>query len=325
MAEYSKEEMQIGIGKEAVARGTEAAALAITIPADRGSDMDYHPVFVEDEKTRGIKDRFKPTVVMKEGVGAISGMPVEPLNIGYFLRSLMGSVSSSLVGTTAYEHTITRLAGVQMPSYTFVIDRGISKKAYTLGVVKSMTLNSAFNDKLMADFEILFQSEAVSVLAMPSLTEPAPFIYPNLQIYLADVGASKPGSADSEIREFSLTIDNQSIIKRTYNNSLNIKDIVTPEKILISGTFVRYFDTEDERNDFVAGTARAMWVDITGSLIETTYYNALNIELPQIFYKAFPFGDVEGMFAAAVAFDAYYYVTGAKSISMLLRNTDTAY
>lgn len=324
MAEFSNEEKVIAIGKETV-RGDAPVALDVVVPCDRSSEFDYTPVYVEDDKTRGIKDRVAPAMVAKECSGSISGMPVEPLTVGYFLRSLMGTATPVLVGTTAYEHTFTRVAGLIVPTYTFVIDRQLSKKAYTRGVVKSMSLSVPFNDKALVDWDILCEKEAVSALAIPAITEPAPFTYDQVAIYLAAEGAAKPGSADLTIREFTLEIDNQSIMKRTYNASYDVKDIVTPEKYLISGSFNAYFETETERAAFLAGTSRALWIDMTGALIETTYYNALEITIPKIYYKAYPWGESEGMLAAAVAFDAYYRVASTSSISILLRNTDTAY
>ncbi len=325
MAEHSTREALIGLGKES-SRGTEASSLAVSLPADPDSEFDYVPVYVEDEKLRGVKDQFAPTMVAKEGTGSLSAIPVEPLTIGYLLESLMGSSSSALVSTSlAYQHTFTRLAGVQLPSYTFVKDRSVGKKGYLLGVVSQMALNVGFREKVMADFDVLFKEEAVSALSIPAVTEPAPFNYPNVDIFMDDEGASKPGSQNAEIRELTLTINNQSMGKDALNGSMLINDVVTPDLLLINGTFTVYMTSEDERDDLLNGQTKALWIDMTGALIEETYYNKLEVIIPKIVYTAVPYGDVDGMLAAAVAFNAYYRVADAKSISLLLTNTDTSY
>lgn len=324
MAEHSVEEAVIALGKETT-RGTAATALDVSIPADRGSEFDYHPMFVEDEKLRGVKDRFEPSHVANEGVGTLTGVPVEPHTIGYIIHGLLGDVVTTNPDTGVYEHTFTRKSGVELPSYTFYKQRSTEKKQYPLGIFKTMNFNIPYSEKCIVDSDILFKTEETSTLTTPAILEPNPFTYLNAGVYEAAEGAVKPAEPNGEIRELTLSIDNQSIAKRSLIKSADVRDIVTPEKLLVSGTFTIYFTDETLHDEFIAGNKRALWIDLEGDEFETGYNYQLTITLPKIVYKAFPYGDVDGMLAAAVAFDAYYKVSDGMSVEAFLRNAVASY
>lgn len=406
MTRYARQEVLVGLGKES-SRGVAPGSLDIVIPVDPGSEFEYGPVLIDDEKIRGIKERFKPAIGIKEGTGTISAMEVEANNIGYFLLSLLGQVATTTPpnGTLARRHIFTRLSGTQNPSYTFVFDRVVGKKQYLLSVVKAMTLTGAMDGVIMSDFDIVFKTEATSALAMPAVVSPDRFKFYQVDIGIGstnvaseswgtgngvlvtfakqlantkiaagslsitdtveifsdngdgtltgDLGGSgvinyatgygsitfntaptdtqaitagydyRPTSED--VREWSLVIDNGTVGQRALVQSQDVQDVLTFAKLLLSGTFTHLFGTETERDKFIAGTATGLQIVITGTNIETDQDYLLAFEMPLVYYSAYPYGEADGILAAAVAFNAYYKVDAAHSIVGILINQDTAY
>jgi len=406
MTRYARQEVLVGLGKETT-RGTAPASLDIVIPVDPGSEFEYTTALIDDEKIRGIKERFKPAIGIKEGAGTISAMEVEAGNIGYFLNSLLGSVTTTTPpnATNARRHIFTRASGTQNPSYTFVFDRVIGKKQYTLSVVKSMTLTVPMDGVVMADFDIPFKSEATSALSMPAVVSPDRFKFYQIDVGIGSTNVAseswgtgngvlvtfakqlantkiaagslsitdtvetfsdngdctltgslggsgvinyatgygsitfntapadtqaitasydyRPSSID--IRELSLVIDNGTVGQRALTQDQDVQDVLTFAKLLLNGTFTYLFGTETERDKFIAGNSTGIQFVITGTNIETDQDYLLAFEMPLVYYSAYPYGESDGILAAAVAFNAYYKVASAHSIVGILINTDTAY
>jgi len=325
MAEHTSQEKVLALGKETT-RGTETSALIVAVPCSPDTDFEYNPTWEEDEKIRGVKERFDPTKTGMEGAGSISGVPVEPETFGYFLHSLLGKdPNTTNPGTLAYEHTFVPDTGLEKQSYTFVYDRSVNKKGYLLTVLAGMSLSIPTAGKVVADFEAIFKEEAASALAIPAITVPNPFSNVHAGIYIADYGASKPGSPNGEIKEMTFDYSDGTLGKDTLNQSELVQDVVSPNPPEISGSFVIHFTDTAQRDDFVAGTKKAIWIELIGDEIETSYNYELEIILYRCIYKAYPYSDVDNILAAEVVFDAYYSVSDAKSLDIRLQNKVVSY
>lgn len=325
MAEYTNYEKAVALGYEG-SRGTEATELQALIPCDLDSNIDFGPEFEEDEKIRGVKSRFAPEKTGDMGEGSITGVPVEPETIGYFLHSLFGSVSSvETVPGTVYTHTFSAVTGLQKPSYSIVFDRDVNKKAYLLSVIGAMSLSIPTAGKLVADFDIICKNEADSTLSLPSIIEPNPFDNIDTGIYIADKGSSKPGSPNGEIVEMSLSFSDDTFGKDTINQSALVQDVVSPTPPEISGSFTIHFTDADQRDNFLGGVEQAIWIECIGGTIDPSNDYKLEIELFNVTYKAYPYDDVDGVLASAVEFDAYYSVSDGGVIEADLVNTIAEY
>ena len=319
---YSIEQKVFGLTKEAV-RGTAEAAVGRFIPVDRATELDYKLNLIEDEQLRGMFDRLSPQSGTKEGAGTLTGIDVQSDNVGEIFHSLLGSVVSSDVGTAgeAYKHVFSRAAGISLPSYTIFANRGISAKAYPLSIVKSIALNGTMDGKAKLDASILFKNEVTTAATFaPVWDEPIPFMFFQTEVKIA-------GGISADVRSYSLNIDNQSLGLRSLNNSQDVRDIIAPGKLLANGTFEIYFETEAERAKFLANTASSFEINLVGSVIETGQNHRLKIALPKIHYTAFPYGELDGLLGAAVAFNAYYTagVSPAAALSVELTNKIASY
>jgi hypothetical protein len=320
MAVFATEQKYFAIGFE-TARGT-AVAPNKYIAVAKDSEFDYKLNLIPDELARGILEVFPSKAGTKEGTAKISNMDITGRNMGELLYSLMGKDTlGNLQETKTYLHTFSKDSTLlQNPSFTFHVSRGIDAKQYNLAVVKSIALKGAVDGKVSLDADILFQKEADETFDLtPKWEDPSPFMFYQTEIKFDD-------SADTTtVKEWNLMVDNGSVIQRVLNQSQNIKDVLTIGKLIISGGMTIYFDTEARRNKFLAATSQALKFTITGGIIEAALKYTLTINIPKAMYTAYPYGDADGLLAAAVTFEGKYDVATGKSIDITLLTDDCDY
>lgn len=232
-----------------------------------------------------------------------------------------GSLTYTSANTVnfAMTHTFTNGSLIQNPSYTLHMERALSKKMYNLSVVKTIGLKGAVDGKLTGDISTIFQTEAAETFTLtPVWVNPTPFMFYQTTFAFDAVNNL------ADIKDWTLNIDNLSMPQRVLSNSQDIKDVLTPGKMTTNGTFNAYFESEAQRTKFLANTAVALTITLQGNAIGAAF-NKMVITLPEIHYKAYPFGNLDGLLGAAVSWDAYYNISGAKSVSVALTNGVTSY
>lgn len=307
----------LGLGKET----TRGVAVNPTrfIAVTRDTEMEYRLTLIEDELIRGIFARFPPMPGIKEGTGTIN-IEVQSDNIGEFLLSLLGRVVTTSPATGVYLHTFDRHPTlITLPSYTIYLDRRLVRKRYPLSVVKSITFTGTVDGKVTASISVLFKREEPAPEVIPTWTPPAPFMFYQTFIKIADTLNL------SDIKEWSLTIDNESIVKRTLSGSQDIDDILSFGKMLINGSMSIYFENEVEREKFLSNTATSLEILLEGATITGDHKNSIRFILPRVHYTAYPFGELDGMLGAAVTFNCYYSLPSAYAIKIELKNTVSSY
>ena len=314
---YAIEQKWIGAGKESV-RGTSVDPTRF-IPVGADSEMEYKLSLIEDEQVRGMLEKFPPQAGIKDGTGRIGGVDVTSTIIGELLNSLMGKVVTTDLSLGAYKHVFTRETEVLLPSYTIALYRGLNAKKYPLGIVKSMAFTGAVDGKLIADCEVLFKTEeAYESPATPTWEDPKPFMFFQTDFKIA-------GSSDTNVKDWTLTIDNGSVAQRTLNQSQDVKEILSFAKMLISGTFNIFLENETERTKFLDNTSTSLEIVLTGGLIGGENYHKLDIIIPQVHYSAYPFGNLDGLLGVAVSFNGYYKLADTKSLQIELTNNIVSY
>jgi hypothetical protein len=94
---------------------------------------------------------------------------------------------------------------------------------------------------------------------------------------------------------------------------------------MIDGGFTIYFQNTTERDKFIANTSVALRMLAVGATIASTYKYTTDINIYAAKYKAFPYGENQGLLAAKATFEGYYSASDSKAIDVALTNTDTAY
>lgn len=315
---YSIEQKIMGLGKETT-RGQPASPTKF-IPITADSIIEYKTNLIEDELVRGIFEKFPPFAGTKEASGTIT-IDVESNNIGEFLYSLLGEVSTQDIGSSggAYQHTFKRVRGIILPSYTIYFDLGLVKKRYPLSVVKSITFTGAGDNRLTAGISVISKTEETTTENMnPNWVYSNPFMFYQTKI--------KIGGVDSSIvKDWGLTIDNGAVGIRTLVGSQDINDVISNAKLSVSGTMTVYFDSETERNKFLANNPSDIEIILEGDEIETGIKHTLKFVLPRVHYTAFPFSNVDGLLGSSVTFNAYFSVGNQYGIQVVLINTISGY
>lgn len=317
MAMYSIEAQRFGLKKEAV-RGTAETTPDKWYPFLKGTEFNYALGLLEQEVLKGDPSMLPPIAGPKNGSGKVK-LLLDSQTCVEFFRSLLGGLSSAQQGgTAAYKHTITNNAGIQKPPYTFFMDYGIDVKKYALGIVKKMVLASGVDNLATMEADILFKNEVTGSIGSPSFPTARIMSFNMIDFKIA-------GSSNTDVKDWNIEIDNGSAPLRTLNLSQDVADIVAPGKLDIKGSFTIYFQNETERAKFLANTAVAIRVLAVGPLIASTYYHTVDVNIYEAHYKAFPFGEDQGLLAAKVEFNGYYSTADSKAIQVDVTNAAVSY
>lgn len=318
---FATERKSFGFKKEA-SRGIAESSPDHFLAVGVESELNYSTVLIPDDRIRGFKDRFASAPGIKEGTGTLATIDVEASTIGHLLHGCLGSVATvqpdATNSPTVYRHTFTRLNGIQMPSYTFFVDRGLSKKRYPLTVIKKLALSGAVDGKALVNAELLFKTEETSSLFSPNYGAPKPLMFFQTDFKI-------DGVSDLNVKSWSLNIDNASQVLRTLNQSRDAKDIVSSGRFVIDGGFEIYFETEAQRQKFLDASLAALKIILTGDIIEDAFKNELELTIPEARYTAYPFGNLDDLLGAAVTFEAQYNTTAGYSLEAKLTNAVASY
>lgn len=317
MALSSIEQKRFGLKKETV-RGTAETTPNKWFPVLKDAEFQFNVAHLQDEAVRGVAEEYPPIAGIKDAMGNVK-LVLDAQTIGEFFNSLLGGVSSAQQGATAaYKHTFTRATSIEKPSYTFFLDRGLSVKKYSLGVVKKVGLTGSVDGLVTADIDILAKEELAGSIGSPTFPSQRYLSFENVSLKLN-------GAANTDIRSWSLNIDNGAVRYRTVSQSPLATNIIAPGKLDIKGSFVIYFQDEVERTKFLGNTAATFQMTATGPVIAGAFNYAVDVLLPRIHYTAYPWGESENILAANVDFDGKYDSATAKAIEVNVTNTDTAY
>lgn len=315
---FATEQKFIGFAKEA-SRGVGEASPSKFLPVSNDSELNYSTVLIPDEKVRGLKERFPMQPGVKEGSGTLN-VDVEASTVGDLLLGGLGSVATTQPGgaTSAYEHRFTRLNSLEMPSFTFFVDRRLSAKRYPLTVFQKLAFSGAVDGKAALSTDLLFKTEEATTALAPNFVAPKPLMFFQTEFKI-------DGAKDIDVKNWALNIDNGSQGLRTLTCDRDVRNIVSPGMFIIDGGFEIYFESETQRDKFLNVDSAAINIVLTGDEIEPGFNNKLEFSLPQVKYDAYPFGDLDDLLGAAVTFQAEYNDALGASMEAILTNEVVSY
>ncbi|HAM34556.1 MAG TPA: hypothetical protein DEB40_03405 [Elusimicrobia bacterium] len=321
MALFATERKTFGFKKEA-SRGIGEAAPAKFLAVGADSEFHYSTALIADEKIRGLKDRFPSVAGILSGTGNLNAIDVEAATIGDLLFGCLGAVATTqpdVVGApTVFQHSFTRLNALLMPSFSYFVDRGLSVKRYPLSVIKKLSFKGTVNGKAQVDADLLFKTEESASAFASSYGVPKPLMF-----FQTDFKVE--GASDINVKSWSLSIDNNSEALRSYNLSRDARDIISKKPFEIDGTFELFFESEAQRAKFLVGTASALNIILTGDILQGTQKAKLELSMQEVKYSAYPFGNIDDLLGAAVAFHAEFDPVAQKSLEVILTNQVTGY
>ncbi len=217
----------------------------------------------------------------------------------------------------AFTHTFTR-SGIQPPSYTFFQDRSLGVLKYNLGCVKTLSLKGSVDGLVEADLDVLYKTEASGSIGSPNFPTQKYLSFQHVDFKIA-------GTSNTNVESWDLKIDNSAKAHRTLNLSQDLDDIIAPEPLMIDGGFEIYFINTTERDKFLANTSVAIRILAAGAIIGGTTKYTVDINLYEAHYKAYPYGEKNGLLAAKASFEGFYSSSDSKAIQIALTNQDVSY
>jgi len=317
MAYYGTQLQRFGLAKEAT-RGTSESAPTKWYQTRGRAELNYALQHLEDQGIRGISAKLPPLAGTKVGDGKIP-LYCDAQMLGELCYSLFGGVSSAQqAATVAYKHTFTRAATITPQSYTFFLDRNMNVLKYNNGVVKRLGFKSSVNGLIEVEADVLFKSEASGSIGSPTFPTQK---YGSFQ----QVAVTIAGGASTDVKEWEVNIDNGAKPFRTLAGSQDVNDIVAPDPMTVDGSMLVYFQNATERDKFIANTSVALRFLVEGATIASTYKYTTDINIYDARYKAFPYGEDEGLLAAQAQFEGFYSTSDSKQVQIDLTNTDEEY
>ena len=284
-------------------------------------------VKIRETKLTGV-DSQGDVIVMKKVEGDI------PLNlrfrtIGYFLKSLLGSlVSATEAGETiVYRHTITLNSSVTQPTLSLSHSRGAHTHRQIPGtVVTKMGLSFPIDDLINGSVSIKGLTETDTSNFTPSFNTGDHFApHHMVTLKIASAVAGLAGATAINITDLAIEMDRGSREKVALSSTSPLGFIAS--LLSISGSFKMDKDDETYRALAVANTARAMEIKIrnTDQLIGTAAYPELTITLPNVTLETSEERTIDDTVTEEIKFVAHYDDTQAKAITMSLVNLKATY
>lgn len=239
--------------------------------------------------------------------------------LGFAATDLTGALTYTGTVTVewAFTHTLLR-SGVEPRSLTLFEDYALAVKKYNLACAKAISMKIPPEGKIDLDIDLIMQDEADGSIGSPAY-DPEHFLtFEHVAIKLATV-------QNTEIKDFSLKLDNGAIPHRPLRASPLIKNVLANGKMGIDGGFTVFFESEAERNKFLANTGVAIHLDILGDTIIGSSKYGMVIDIYEAHYTAFPFDEDENLLAAKATFEGFYSSSDGKAIQVKFTNQVASY
>lgn len=322
----------------------EARALGVAVESVRGTFVaaqDYvrmrepdtiqtvlERVDVKETRPTGLARESK-VITMKKVEGDIA-LNLRFRTIGYFLKSIMGGVSSALeVSQSAvYRHTITLALGVLQPTLSLSLARGTHPHKQVPGaVVTKLALNFPVDDVINGSVTLKGLTETTVANFTPAFAS-TDYLAPHqmVTVKIAANTAGLSGATAMVITDLSIELDREN---RERMNISSILPVDFVSKLLnVSGKFTmdKLDDTYKDLAD--AGTTRAMSITVTNTaqpIGSPTVNPQLVITLPQVTITSSETRPMDDLITEEVTFEANYDDTAATGITMSLLNEKTSY
>ncbi|MEJ6011441.1 phage tail tube protein [Novosphingobium aquae] len=257
-----------------------------------------------------------------------------PLNlrfrsIGYFLKSLLGTLTSATEAgeTIVYRHSLLLNTAVVQPSLSLSMARGsFTHKKVTGAVVSKMSLSFPVDDVINGNVTIKAQGEATNsnfTAAYASTDHLAPHQTVTLKIAADVAGLSSATAID--VTDMKIELDRGTREKLSISSATPIGMVA--KLLSISGSFTMDKDDDTYRDLALANTVKALQIQVknTAQTIGVAAKPELTIVLPNVTFTTSEKRPLDDTITEEVSFVANYDDTAAKAISMSLVNEKTSY
>ena len=311
------------IKKQSTRLTTEANATGgRSIPVLPASEISLNPNLLPNTKIYGDAEERDSQVGVKEWTGTFELEPGTD-KLGEFLLSLLGKVTTDQpdVGNapTVFRHRFVSDPLTDAHAlYTAFVDRVTEAKKYGGTAVPQMTFTFPVDGRVAVSVDLMSLTEEAGVSLTPDFSTDL------ANLLFSDVSIDIVGVTSNQIRQASVQINHNALVKRVLNNTRDGVDICAG-MLEVTGSFQIHFTSAVERDKFVAGGVSDINILCQGQVLEDVQKATLQIDCPRIKYDAGEFADEDGFIVQDFTFRATRDEASGFQTQVTLLNLETAY
>jgi len=323
------ESVQMGVGNETT-RGT-AVSPTDFIPARTASNIQKVVEKTIIKEGRATKyGSYGTEITHARGEGELE-FNVKSRTFGYFLKSLLGTVSSATKAgeTVVYEHTFGILTGTpQNPTITIGLSQqGFQDYAYNGAMVTKLELEAPIDDVVKAKASFISRDETeVSDYTVAFANDDHYFRNYDFKVKMADTLGGLTGATPIALKEFKLSLANNSKANHVISS-------ITPDDVLaglaeIGGSMTIDYTDKANYDAYKNNTAKYMQIEMTNTseTIGTSANPKIVITLYRVSLTSYKADrPLDEIVTEQIEFNAHYSQSDAKAIQVVLTNTKATY
>lgn len=320
---YGKWEGNIGFGTES-ADGVCGTVIKDWISA-RVINFNEVPNYGFSSGMCNSREKQKSWIKEKVVDGKIE-FDLEPENCETILLNIFGTMSEGTCvgthgqGTSTFRKTFRPRADYNFPTlWAEVCEGGTFEKVFMgLKASKAVFSCEAPNKEFALAVDFIGKAEGVGTYTGGTYIDLPPFLFSGVN-YAID------GTANQDVKNFELTLDNLTKVNFTMGTSNGPRSIV-PTDVDFTGKFNLFFEDEYNRNKWLGGSNAALAITCIGGTYAKSGTFASNgtaklfLNLGNVAYTSAEFEEIDGQKGVAVAFTGKYDSAGTTGFYSQLTN-----
>jgi hypothetical protein len=325
MSKYIGRLLEVGIGKETV-RGSGVAP-AFWLPKVGFSFDDKVTIARSQAGIGKLADSDEAFVVNKFGEGEIE-MNLGDQSVGYFLYSLLGSLSTSGPVDSAYTHAFSIAETNTHQSLAFVVKDPNTTEDYKLVMVNSFELEATLEELVKITVGFLSKKGNAYSSVTPSYTNENRFTKNHISFKVADTIGNLAAATGISVKNLTLNITQNTVTDDALNTA-EPEDILN-QQLSVEGEVVLRYEDETWKNYFKTPTNRAMEIKFQNidKTIGAGTRPSLTIQLPKVdFFEWEPDYTLDEIVLQTISFKGSYDIANSLNIisTCSLVNAKTSY
>lgn len=329
MAYLLGESVNMGVGNETT-RGT-AVSPSDFVPARTTATIQKVVEKAMIKEGRATKvGSYGSEITHARGEGELE-FNVKNRTIGYFLKSLLGSVSSALKGgeTVVYNHTFGILVGTpQNPTITIALaQQGFQDYQYNGAIVNKLELEAPIDDVVKAKASFISRDETeVADYTVAFASNDHLFRNYDFKVRIADTLGGLTGATPLALKEFKLAIANNG--KANHIISSIIPDDVLAGMAEIGGSMTIDYIDKSNYDTYKSNAYKYMQIEMinTTQTIGVSSNPKILITMHKVSFTNYKADrPLDEIVSEQIDFNAHYSIADSKAIEVVLTNEKATY
>lgn len=327
MANFIGRLVEVGVAKEST-RKLGASDADFWLSKDEFSFDDK----IEQVRVIGsvgkLADSQEAIRTVRYGAGALT-MDLGSQSIGYFLYSMLGSLSTAGPTDSAYTHTISIDEDNQHQSLALFAKDGNNTEQYKLAMVNTLEFNATLEDTVKVSVDFMSKKGESHSTLTPSYTSEYKFTKNHASVKVASNIAGLSGATAIPVKSLRLTLNGNVQLDNALGTA-SPEDIFN-HQLSVEGEFVLNYSDSTYKDLFTAGTNQALQVVFsnTDQTISSGSTNpSLTFQMPKVDIVTWePDYTLDEISTQTVSFKASYDVANSLNIisTCSLVNGKTSY